>query len=378
MPSLCHIVFRFHFSLITAGIVITPVYVLCQTYQSNPTLMEVLPNIIPESITLADLHNSSLHFMYQCNQPNLDFFHTHIKSNQILFMSLGISRFDMMHPDTATIMGVLDFFRNLKNNSIKDSSFFSFPENRIQMISALKANKTCIILALEGTWLFQGDINWIDSLNQIGIKAITIAHRFHDEFITTAEIDANDTLSSNSGRSPSILNYNSSLSQLGISLIKKILQLKILIDVSHLGETAFWEVIQLNSNDKPIIASHSNSKSLCNNERNLSDAQLKAIANTGGLVGICFHSPMLKDSGAAFLSDIVDHIQYAVKVMGSDHVAIGTDIGGRIQLPLGISETDYVKELIEEMLRRGMSNKTIAKIMSENVFRLTSWLLSSD
>jgi len=181
--------------------------------------------------------------------------------------------------------------------------------------------------------------------------------------------------------------------------------LGIIPDLSHASETAFWKVINRmkNRSKKPVIASHSCAYSLCAAARNLKDDQLKAISDSGGLVGVNFFSAFLSESYclkfdeivknepsmAPFLvlnkeppgisvkvpqSIIADHIEYMVKIAGEDCVALGSDFDGIPSVPDGVTGSDFYPALEAELRLRGHSEKRIGKIFNGNFLRvLENW-----
>jgi membrane dipeptidase len=140
----------------------------------------------------------------------------------------------------------------------------------------------------------------------------------------------------------------SGLTEFGLKVIDEMNDLRMLIDVSHLSETGFWDVIK-KSND-PIIASHSNCYALCPHLRNLKDEQIKAIADKGGVIGITF-VPI-------------------VEKVGVDYVGLGSDFDGTDGLPLGLEGVDKIPNITEELLDRGYKEREIEKILGGNFLRV--------
>src|SRR5690606_28297515 len=99
-----------------------------------------------------------------------------------------------------------------------------------------------------------------------------------------------------------------------------------LVDISHLSEPGFWDVMRISS--APVYASHCNAKRLCHHARNLTDDQIRAVAESGGVVGINFCDAFLVESGEATLDHVVDHIAYVCDLVGPEHVGLGTDYDG--------------------------------------------------
>ncbi len=166
-------------------------------------------------------------------------------------------------------------------------------------------------------------------------------------------------------------NRGRGLTGLGRALVRQCNDLGILIDVSHLNEPGFWDVIQETS--KPIVASHSNARALCDHERNLTDDQIKAIAEYGGLVGINYHVGFLV-KGATKGSEVpvgvlVDHIDHIVGLVGIDHVALGSDYDGAT-MPDALADAAHDVNIVHALVERGYDDEAIAKICRDNWLRV--------
>jgi len=166
-------------------------------------------------------------------------------------------------------------------------------------------------------------------------------------------------------------NRNRGLTGLGRQLVRECNQLGILIDVSHLNEAGFWDVLATST--RPIVASHSNARALCNVERNLTDEQIQALAQSGGLIGINFHVGFVVEgamSGADVpLAAVVDHIDHIAGLVGVDHVAFGSDFDGAT-MPEQLRDAAHLGNLIDELQRRGYDDQAIAKICRDNWLRV--------
>jgi membrane dipeptidase len=166
-------------------------------------------------------------------------------------------------------------------------------------------------------------------------------------------------------------NRNRGLTGLGRELVRECNQLGILIDVSHLNDAGFWDVVE--TSVRPIVASHSNARTLCNAERNLTDEQIRALAQNGGLIGINFHVGFVVEgavSGSEVpLSALVDHIDHIAGLVGVDHVAFGSDFDGAT-MPEELRDAAQLGNLIEELQRRGYDDQALAKICRDNWLRV--------
>lgn len=328
--------------------------------------------------SFSDLHNSTLQRLYWNNNLhdlNDDRWPVSISSikkanSKLIFMSLGFSEFDMRHSRTPSIEEIIKFLRTFRDSCSIIYPSLSISTNHTEAVHTTKQGRIAIILSLEGTSLLNGNVDWIDSLYSAGIRMITIVHNFHNDFIKEkTELSLNITDHSDLGV-PSIITNNSTLTTKGKELVNRMISMNMLIDVSHLKENAFWEVVNINGDRMPLIASHSNVFALCDTARNLKDAQIKAIAKTNGLIGICLHSPYLNKIRKATLADIVDHIEYIIELVGPEHVAIGTDLEGGIQLPYPLKGQSDIVLISDELVTRGYSEEVIKMVMWENILRV--------
>ncbi len=184
----------------------------------------------------------------------------------------------------------------------------------------------------------------------------------------------------------------SGLSYLGVQAVKKMGDLGILVDVSHLSETSFWDL--LDNATGTVIASHSNTRALCDSPRNLSDDQIKALASRGGYIGVTTY-PTLVATDNPSLEKLLDHIDYLVKLAGAEHVGIGTDFVDYLgplfrstfagidparniyrhksewaeQTP-GIRTYSDVCNLIDGLVQRGYSGDVLEGILWKNLMRV--------
>lgn len=165
---------------------------------------------------------------------------------------------------------------------------------------------------------------------------------------------------------------NGGLTRLGEEVVREMNCLGMLVDVSHLAERSFWDV--LGASSQPVIASHSNCRALHDSPRNLSDEQLKALAGEGGVVGITL-APSLLGSGEVGLATVLDHIAHAARVAGVDHVGIGSDYDGISSTPTGLEGADTRGKVKKALLERGYALAEVEKIMGGNLLRVMQSVL---
>lgn len=215
--------------------------------------------------------------------------------------------------------------------------------------------KIAALLALESGHALEGDTNRLREYYNLGIRILTITHNQSNEFADAA-LDSLHPL-------------NNGLSDLGKALIEQANRLGMIIDVSHASDKTFFDIIHLTQ--APIIASHSNARAICNHPRNLTDDQIRAIAQNGGVVGVNFHSSFLRsDKKRATIKDIINHIDHIIRLVGDDYVALGSDFDGMIKPPLDLQDVSQLPDLVTALKTQGYSPTTIRKVLGENFLRV--------
>lgn len=161
------------------------------------------------------------------------------------------------------------------------------------------------------------------------------------------------------------------LTALGRDLVERCNQLGILVDLSHITEKGFWDVAAISS--APLVATHSNVYAICPSGRNLTDAQLEAVRESGGVVGLNYHVNFLRPEGAegppVELSLLVRHVDHLVEKLGIDGVALGSDYDGAT-MPEAISDVSKTQNLLEALRRAGYDEASLRKIAHENWVRV--------
>ena len=172
-------------------------------------------------------------------------------------------------------------------------------------------------------------------------------------------------------RFPSSPDSGPGLTGAGKALVHGCNDLGILVDVSHLNEKGFWDVACIT--DAPLVATHSGVHALCPSTRNLTDAQLDAIGETGGLVGVNFHVGFLRADGQEDeetpIQDIVRHIDYIARRIGIEHVAFGSDFDGA-KMPRDLGDVAGFPKLIAALQAHGYGEDELIKITHENWLRI--------
>ena len=164
------------------------------------------------------------------------------------------------------------------------------------------------------------------------------------------------------------INEKDGLTDFGIEYIRRMEELGMIIDVSHLSDAGFYDVVKYST--KPFVASHSDARSICGVARNLSDEMIRLLADKGGVMGINYCSAFIEDRNETFttVQGMVDHIRHIVKIGGIDCVGLGSDFDG-IENSLEIKDASGV-QLLYEALKKYFSEEEIEKIFWKNVLRV--------
>ncbi len=160
------------------------------------------------------------------------------------------------------------------------------------------------------------------------------------------------------------------LTDRGRDYVRRLDSKKIFVDLAHIDRKGFFDAVEVHDASIPLIVTHTGVTGVHPHWRNLDDEQLRAIADTGGTIGIMYQSSFLGDplfSGK--LSSIVDHLEHIVKVVGDDHASLGSDWDGAIVPPTDMRTCLELPRLVQEMLGRGWSSERIQKIMGKNFLR---------
>jgi len=244
--------------------------------------------------------------------------------------------------------------------------------NTRDFYNAVDEGKLAVLLGLEGLSPLGDDVEGLYALYQLGFRQISLTWNEQNAFGTGARGDV-----------------NRGLTELGKEAVRIIESLGIILDVSHANDRTFWDIYDVAT--KPIIASHSNARALCNVPRNITDEQIKAIGESNALVGInAFNEFIHVDRDKRTVDYLINHIEHIVELIGIDHVAFGFDFfeyleedtsSTFIEDPYrgtpGIEDISKAPNLIKKLEERGFSKEDIEKISYKNFLNLMDKVLGN-
>lgn len=222
---------------------------------------------------------------------------------------------------------------------------------------AVSEKKVAAILSIEGGECLNGELAVLRQLYRLGVRSMLLAWNYRNLLADGAE-EVN----------------GAGLSAFGRQVVAEMNRLGMLVDVSHLCPASFDDVLSLTT--APVIASHSNSRTVCDNERNLSDEQLLQLKRNGGVTGINFYPYFLNNTENAGIDDIVRHIEHICSLTGEDHIGIGTDFDGIECTPSGLGGTQCIPALLERLAQLNYSSTFIEKFAGMNFMRVIRQVLA--
>ena len=208
-----------------------------------------------------------------------------------------------------------------------------------------------IMLGIENGIALNGQLQNLQHFAQRGVVYITLCHNGDNEICDSAKG----------------CNTHGGVSRFGEQVIREMNRLGIMVDMSHAAEKSFYDALEISS--MPIVCSHSSSRALCDHPRNLTDDQMRALAAKGGVAQTTLYPGFLKKDGEATIIDAIEHLEHAIKIMGIDHVGLGTDFDGDGGVK-GLADSSELINFTRQLLARRYSERDIQKIWGGNFLRV--------
>ncbi|MBR1901724.1 MAG: gamma-glutamyl-gamma-aminobutyrate hydrolase family protein [Bacteroidaceae bacterium] len=214
-----------------------------------------------------------------------------------------------------------------------------------------RAGKKAIMLGIENGYAIGKDISQLEHFAKRGIVYMTLCHNGDNDICDSARGNAE----------------HGGLSQFGEKVVQEMNRLGIMVDMSHAAESSFYDALEVSQ--KPIACSHSSARALCNHPRNLTDEQMKALAQKGGVAQVTMYNGFLRTDGQATILDAVEHLNHMVNIVGIEHVGIGTDFDGDGGVP-GMANASEIINFTRRLLRERYSEEQIQMIWGGNFLRV--------
>lgn len=264
---------------------------------------------------------------------------------------------DMKQEDSLiNCMRTVDLFHNEIEKNKDDIALVLKYEDILKNINE---NKVSAILSIEEGACCKGNIEILRNFYRLGVRMMTLTWNYENELAFPNQI-IDDKLILDRG-----------LKTQGFEFIEEMERLGIVIDVSHLSDRGFYDV--LNNTKKPFVASHSNSRSVCSHRRNLTDDMIKKLADRGGVMGINFYSLFLNENATskseAKIEDMIKHIKHIRNIGGIEVIGLGSDFDG-IDCQVEVKDASKMQILAEKLKKEGFTEKEIEHIFYKNVLNV--------
>ncbi len=232
-----------------------------------------------------------------------------------------------------------------------NSDRVGFAESSSDILRLKAQGKKAILRGIENGYAIGKDIGLLEQFKHRGIVYMTLCHNGDNDICDSAR--GNEE--------------HGGLSDFGREVVQQMNRLGILVDLSHASEKSFYDALELSK--VPIVCSHSSARALCDHPRNLTDDQMRALAKADGVAQTTVYQGFLRTDGQATIIDAVEHLCHAAKIMGVEHVGLGTDFDGDGGVP-GLADASEIINFTRHLLRRQFSEQDIRLIMGGNFLRL--------
>lgn len=247
--------------------------------------------------------------------------------------------------------------QTLRLVDIARESIFSLPQvtwvkSAGDLQAAEKDGSLAGLLSIEGADFLGDDLFLLDLVHHLGVRLITLTWNGRNSIADGIQVGGN----------------GGGLTAIGYNAVKKMQELSIIVDVSHLSEKGFWDVSKTAS--KPFVASHSNAWQVCNHPRNLKDDQVREIARNKGIIGMNLCRPFVAtERSEQTLETVVRHVAHIAEVAGTEVLCLGCDLDGIREMPEGMKDVRDVPRIAELLAEAGFSSQEVEAICSANLLR---------
>ena len=243
-------------------------------------------------------------------------------------------------------------FDKINDTVLREHQHIALARCENDLIANKRMGKRSLMIGIENGLAIEDSLANVEHFARRGIVYITLCHNGDNQICDSAR----NSLQTHGG-----------VSDFGAKVIGEMNRLGLMVDMSHAGESSFYDALDISAT--PIVCSHSNSKRLCDVPRNLTDDQMLALARKGGVCQITLYNGFLRTDGKATIDDAITHLEHAIHIMGIDHVGLGTDFDGDGGVP-GLADASELINFTKALLRRHYSEEDMAKIWGGNWLRV--------
>ncbi len=313
-------------------------------------------------MSIIDLHCDTIYQL--TNNKNLGLKENHIAIDIGKLKSAGslaqfFALFIDLNEHNKPFNRAMDMLNRFYEEIGKNRNDIEIARNFDELILNNQEGKISAFLTIEEGEAIEGSLENLRNFYDLGVRLITLTWN-HENAIGYPNCNKKF--------------MNNGLKPFGIETVEEMNKLGIIIDVSHLSDGGFYDVAKYSK--KPFIASHSNSRTICDHSRNLTDEMIKIISNKGGTIGINFEKSFLsKDGTVSSVKDMINHIKYIHNVGGSEVISLGSDFDGIDPTNLEIENISEINKLIVGLERSGFKGAFIDMILYKNALRVIKEVL---
>ncbi len=242
-------------------------------------------------------------------------------------------------------------FDKIENIVAGNSNYISIARTPADLWTNKREGRKSIMLGIENGRAIEGSLDNLRHFAQRGIVYMTLCHNGDNDICDSAR--GSQT--------------HNGVSDFGRKVISEMNRLGIMVDLSHAAESSFYDALELS--ETPIVCSHSSCRALCDHPRNLTDDQMRALAQKGGVMQVTLYNGFLVKEGQATIEDALRHLEHAISIMGIDYVGLGTDFDGDGGI-CGLASSSELLQFTRQLLTRNYSEEDIQKIWGGNFLRV--------
>ena len=258
-------------------------------------------------------------------------------------------------PDRSLWEVFLEEYALFRSEIDANADLVTFCRTGAEAEAAFAAGKTAAFLSAEGAELLDCDLEKLRMAHRMGVRIVNITWN-HPNALSGTNAEEPDR----------------GLSEQGRAFVKMMGELGMLVDVSHLSDPGFWDVMEITH--RPVVATHSNSRAVFPHPRNLTDEQFTAIINTNGVAGLNMYAGFLGDDPD--FDTVVSHLEHFLALGGENNVSMGGDWDGITSMPRGMNGIQDMEKLYEHLLRRNYSETLLEKVFYSNLMRVVNEVCS--
>jgi membrane dipeptidase len=233
---------------------------------------------------------------------------------------------------------------------------FAVVRNLSEYRAARRSGRHAAFIGVQGGNAFEHDLQLLDRLPDGVLLRVTVVHLSNSGFGQSS--------------APSLARKRGGLTRHGADFVRKLNERRIFVDLAHASPRTFADIVDVHDKTQPLIVTHTGVSGVHRHWRNVEDDQIKAVADTGGTVGVIYHSAYLGDPmWGGRVESIARHLEHIVDVAGEDHASLGSDWDGAIVVPRDMQSCLELPRLVDALLRRGFKPERIQKVLGQNFLR---------